>query len=366
MITIDRKSFASQFETVASVTPNKTPKDILKNVKCQSDGTTLCLSASDSEIHIRGEIPYVGDKEVFLLPADRMLAILREVSGELIKLTIKEKKIRVQCGSADYELGVIPVEDFPDVPTFDADSYYEVESTFRDCIRKTEFSIDPKSTRYCLAGIQLELSDSLVTLASTDSRRLSMVQAVCKAVNNPTVPTVSPVVPTDAMKLVGKTMEDGTTCFIACRQNDVAFRIGSVSITAQIIQGRFPDYRKVIPADSEIKQRLLIPVGPFASLMRQVRVMESAESHGVDLLFSKGKLTAMSRAKEIGNATADIPLAYDADDLSIAFGGPYVAELLKVLDPSTSVEVCLLGGEELALFVSGTYKHVIMPLAAND
>jgi DNA polymerase-3 subunit beta len=365
MIVLDRALFTTNFSVACAAVPSKTSKDVLKSVMLTTDGELLTRSASDGEVHLKSTLPHQGEKIKVLLPAARVLAILRELDGETLKLTVKPNKLRIQCGSADFDIGISDAADYPEVPTFDADSYWEIEpQAFREAIRRTVFCVDMDSARYALAGIQFELGEKM-TLASTDSRRLSVQTLAAKAVNNPPVPNLAacPVVPAKAVKLVEKSLEIGTPVQVSCRSNDASFRNGNISITTQLLQGRFPDWRKVIP--KKFINKILIPVNPFAQLLRQAGVMESEESRATDLTFDKGTLKAQSASTEIGQAKSEIPIPNDQEPMTISLDGRYVREYLKCLDAGESVEVCLVAPDDRVLFRVGEFLHVIMPLSKD-
>src|SRR6185437_11687986 len=121
---IDRVKFTNLFTSVFSGVPARTPKDVLKNILCSCKDGTMTLAASDSEIHLKNEMPCDSGKVFCLLPAARVMSILKELTAETITLTGDSSKVRIVCGSADFELGCVDPEEFPPTPTFDADSYY--------------------------------------------------------------------------------------------------------------------------------------------------------------------------------------------------------------------------------------------------
>lgn len=371
MITIDRNAFASKFATAALVVPAKTTKDVLKSVLLTGDGHKIYLSSSDSEMHLRTELPYEGPAETALIPAARMLGILRELEGEQLKLTIKPGTVRIQCGSADFNLGCQLPADFPPVPVFDADAYFTVDPmAFQDCIKKTIFSTDTKSSRYALGGIQLEFVGESMTLSSTDSSRLSTIATSASKVNNPEWGDDAkngsiPVIPVSAMRLIEKTLEPGVVVKIAIQKSGVSFKIDETSISTMSIQGRFPDYKKVIPESNLFTRKLTIPVGPFASILKQVMIMVSEESRGIDFKFGSGILRVSSKSADIGDGTAEMPLANDQEPITITLAGPYVSEMLKCLDPTATVDVGIIAADERALFTSGNYRHVVMPISKD-
>ncbi|WP_397570621.1 DNA polymerase III subunit beta [Schlesneria sp. T3-172] len=360
MIEFDLKAFADSFATVAACVSARTTKDILKNVLFISDGSQITLTASDGEVHMRMQVDVAAEKCQSLIPAARMLSVLRELNVEAVELTPSDGKLHIKSGSATFDLQTADPKEFPPVPAFKASSYFKLDSvSLRKMIRQTIFACDEASARYALGGIQIECGPHRTTLAATDSRRLCVVSAMSGVEGH--VETIIPVIPKRAMQLVEKSIHD-TECHISIQTNDVAFRSGPVTILSQVIQGRFPDYRKVVPTQDSLRSRVQLIPKHVASLVRQANIATNEESRGVDLKFTKTELVVSSGAAEIGQAKVRMPISYDGPELTITLDGRYLGEYLKGLD-ETSIEVGLIAADDRVLFSQGDYLHVIMPLS---
>ena len=364
MLTLDRKIFTDQFTSVAACVPIRTTKDVIKNVLLSVQGETATLTATDGELHMQSTFACAPSKPMrTLIPAARVIQIVRELDRETIELDVSDGKVSLKCGGSTFSLGVEDHTNFPPVTTFDDDSYFEIDGhSIRRAIKRTIFSTDVESTRYALGGIQIQLSGDSGLFISTDSRRLSLCPCPCKRVNNPT--SVDAVVPVKAMKLVESS--HGEKVHMACRDNSIAFRIGEVSISSQLVQGRFPDHRKVMPDPGAITRRVTLPISATASIIRQASVISTVESRGIDLKFTVDRLTAMSDATDIGSARASMPISLQGEPLIIRLDGKYVADFLKVLSGEASIEMALIASDDRVLVTSGDYQHVIMPLSKED
>ena len=135
-------------------------------------------------------------------------------------------------------------------------------------------------------------------------------------------------------------------------------------IYTRLVEGRFPNFRDVLPSNLPIRIDLL--AGPFHNVVRQSQIVTSDESRGVDFVFSEGAVTLKSRAADVGESKVEMPVDYHGERLAIMFDPRFVSEFLRVLDAESSVQLSLIGGEEPAVFSSGEdYKYVIMPLARD-
>jgi DNA polymerase-3 subunit beta len=136
------------------------------------------------------------------------------------------------------------------------------------------------------------------------------------------------------------------------------------TIYSRLVEGRFPRYQDVIPSSSSISVDLT--TGPFYSAVRQAQIVTSEESRGVDFTFSNGLLTLKSASAEVGESKVELPISYDAADLTITFDPRYVAEFLRVLEPERSIKLELTDGESAAVLrTEDGYLYIIMPLSRD-
>ncbi len=362
-----RDVLLSALQTVAGVVPARTPKDILKNTKLVVDAGKATLMGTDAEIGMRYDIPEVetGSSGEVLLPTQRLIAILREVTSEEIVLDANENMLEVFAEHSQFKLPVEDPREFPDVHAFDAERCYVVSGhALRQAIKRVIFAADDESARYALGGIYMELTPTQLILAATDSRRLAVME-VQAGVNGDVTDTVSVVLPRKAMALIERSIEaDESEILIAPRENEVLVKSGNTTIFTRLVEGKFPNFRDVLPTESP--NRVETVAGPFHNVVRQSQIVTSDESRGVDFVFSDGLVTLISQAADVGNSKVELPVDYQGEKIAIMFDPRFVAEFLRVLESETAVELGLIGGEDPAVFRCGDeYKYVIMPLARD-
>ena len=367
-LTCSRNALTAAFSAVAGVVPSRTTKEILKSVKLIAGDGTATLIGTDSEISLRCEVPDVMTDSggQTLLPTNRMLSILRELTDETVKLEIQGDAVWIRGERSEFRLSAEDPAEFPPVASFEDDAYFTLTaSALKQLIKRTVFATDVESTRYALGGVLMDLTPERATLAATDSRRLAVASAMCQAVGQPAPPSSPPVVPAKAMSLIERVIGDTEDLVkIAIHNNDIVVQAGGVTIASQLVQGRFPDYKKVIPAEYHHTVDLI--VGPFYSAVRQAQIVTNEESRGVDFTFTNGTLRLSSQAADVGQSKIEVPISYDAADLTITFDPRYIADFLKVLDASSQVKLQLIDHESAAVLVTEDhYTYVIMPLSRD-
>lgn len=355
-------------QLVSAVVPSRTPKDVLKNVKLVAADGIVTLVATDQEIGIRYEVPGVEAESSgeILLPTNRIISILRELQDDGVTIESTGEQIRITGGQSVFNLAAEDPAEFPPVASFDGDQWHTVSGkSLKEMIRRTAFATDVESTRYALGGVLVEIDESSITLAATDSRRLAVVETATTAHGGAKPPESSPVVPTKAMQLVERTIsDDEADVDISIRSNEVLIRSGRATVYSRLVEGRFPRYSDVIP--KETREKIDLVTGPFHGAIRQAQIVTNEESRGVDFSFANGTLTLTSKAAEIGESKVELPIEFSGDDLTITFDPRYVAEFLRVLESDKQVTLNLTDGESAAVFkTDDNYTYVIMPLARD-
>jgi DNA polymerase III subunit beta len=367
-LTCNRATLASALQIVNGVVPTRTPKEVLKNIKLQVDSNSVVLIGTDQEVGIRFEVADVKTDSTgeVLLPASRVISILRELSDDEVTLDATESSLIIKGGTSEFNLSIEDPAEFPPVAAFDDQNYFTIPANkLREMIRRTIFACDAESTRYALGGILLEMTPERATLAATDSRRLAVVTSACGVVGDVNVEDANPVIPSKAMQLIEKSLPDSEDdAFIAIHNNDVVVKCGGSTIYSRLVEGRFPPYAGVIP--SEFNTTVEVVVGPFYSAVRQAQIVTNEESRGVDFDFETGKLSLSSRAADVGESTVDLPIPFDSEQVVITFDPKYVGDFLRILEGGNSIKIHLIDSESPALFTTEDgYRYVIMPLARD-
>jgi DNA polymerase-3 subunit beta len=259
---------------------------------------------------------------------------------------------------------------FPDFPAFAEEKYHEMTAgALREMIRRTIFAAAAAETaRFgATTGVLWELEGEQARLVATDGRRLALAQGPAKPQGGHSTSGQTPVVPTKTMSLLERNLlEPDEPVRISFRPNEVLVKTDRATIYSRLVEGRFPDYRKVIP--QKHSARLPVVVGPFYTAVRQAAIMTDDESKRVVFNFAKKKLTLHARGAEAGRSHVELPIDYDGKDMEISFDPKYLGDMLRVLDPDTPLTLDLLEGDKPALFKNeaGDYSYVVVPLVVKE
>jgi DNA polymerase-3 subunit beta len=368
-ITSNREKLWHAFQTVAAVAPARSPKPILQNVKLEAGKDSATLMATDLEVGIRYELDglEVDVPGAAVLSVARFGSILRESTDATFRIESDGEGTTIRGERSQFKLSAENPQDFPTVARFEEKSYYELSGRlFRELIRRTIFATDNESSRYALGGVKLEWKDNLLTAVGTDGRRLAKMEGPAQAVGQPAPFGDVTVVPTRAMQLLERALtEDGSEVQLAMCQNKVLVKSPRATITAQLLEGRYPRWRDVFPQRAN-SLKLDLTVGPTYTAVRQAAIVTSEESRGIDFTFGSGSLVLAGQTAEVGQSRVELPIAYDGQPLSITLDPRFVSDFLKVLEPENSFTMDLQDSDSAAVCTTDDgYGYVIMPLARD-
>lgn len=374
-IRTSRQLLIDALAAVEPAVPKKTPRAILQNVLIEQSGSAAILRATDLEVAVRYSIPVIeSGSAVFaaLVPAGRLRSILSEVTGSEITLSIEAEKLHIDAGFASFTL---PTQDVAEFPAFAGDRIgtpFEITlkgAALSRAIRRTIWATDPESSRYALAGIKLEAFADRANFVATDSRRLSIESVVCGTDGQ--LPEVqSLVIPAKSAAIVDRlaAARPDADVKIELTATSAMFHVGDQAVSTRLVEGRFPNYRDIVPQSAKAVWKLSIPSGPWLAAIRQSMITTNEESRGVDFKFDAGKLVLQSSASDVGASRIELPIDNSDKEIPTFTLDPrFVADFLKSVPPETSVDVFLTDSESAVLLEAdaGNYQYVVMPLSRD-
>lgn len=360
-----RETLLAACQLASVAVPTRDVKPILRNLKAIAEADGCTLLATDLELGIRIAVRSVKVSQAgeALLPAARLVAILREATDDELQIEATSESSVIRGQAAEFEMpGEDPAE-FPDIPTFADEKYHEITAgTLREMIRRTVFAAAKESARYSMTGVLWEFEGNQVRLVATDGRRLAVAAGATVDHDGGDTKGQTHVVPTKAMGLLERILQDAQQPVrVGLRPNEALFQTERATIYTRLVEGRYPNYKEVFPKKQTAKVSLT--VGPFMSAVRQAAIMTDEESKRVVFEFARKKLTLQARGADSGRSKVELPLDYDGKDVKINFDAHFVGEMLRVLSADAPLTLELVDGNSPAMFRCGAdYTYVVMPL----
>lgn len=303
--------------TALGIVPSRTTKDVLKNIKLTVSGDLATVTANDSESSIEVYIRGIESQKngTVLLPAAKLSSIIAEMSSPVV-LEESAGKATIKSGGAKFVLQTEAPEDFPPTEDFTADSYITISGTvLKRMLKGTVFCCDTTSTRYALAGVYFEFDGKTLLMVATDTKRLALDKAEATKTGEVANVTAadSIIVPQKSLIALERCLSDDPVDIAFCGRK-VFFRSGDIAMSCQTVQGRFPDFRRII--NNNPTHKIETVAGPFISALRQAMLVTSEETKAIKFAFDKGNLTLSGSAADVGESEVQIPISFDGSSLA--------------------------------------------------
>lgn len=364
-----KEPLLAALQSASAVVPARSPKPVLTNVKVEATRDAVVLLATDLEVGIRVEIEGVeiSAPGTVLLPSGRLMAIVRECpAGTVFDISSDGTAALVKAPRSEFRLPAEDPLEFPAVATFPSGGCVELATPLvRELVRRTVFATDSESSRYALGGVLVEVAASSVIAVGTDGRRLARMQGPAEAKEGG-IGDAQPIVPARAMQLVERCLGGADQpVHLAVRGSEILVKTGGTTISARLVEGRFPRWRDVFP-DRPEAIRVQLVAGPLLAAVRQAAIVTSEQSKGVDFSFEPGQLVLAGRSAESGESRVELPIDHAGATVRIKLDPRFMSDFLRVLDPAAAVTVELTDAQSACVCsTEDGYGYVIMPLAAD-
>jgi len=347
-------------QRVQNVVSLRTTLPILSNVLIEAEKSGLFLTTTDLEVCVRCSAEAnVSKTGATTLPARRLGSIIRELSDSAIQVEIDDKdSASVTCGSSFFKIVGLSRDEFPPMPKVEGKQAYTLDQgAFREMLRKTSYAASVDETRYVLNGVLLSFKGGKLTMVATDGRRLALVE---QEVDFPAEAQADYIVPSKAVVELMHVLREEGELKIQATENQIRFEFDGVVVSSKLIDGTYPNYKQVIPAQCE--ERVTIERESLFTALRRVSLVTSDKSNATKLTFAKNKVALTMNTPDVGEARETIPVKYSGKEISVAFNPEYMMDPLKNL---TNDEVALEVTDELSPGVMKTdipFLYVLMPM----
>jgi DNA polymerase III subunit beta len=373
-IICDSRKLTEAFSLAASVAPNRSPKEILRNVQLKAYGNTLVLSATDMEVGIRVTISEgveVIDEGTVLLNVQRTRAILQENTDETIAIDSKDGATHITAARSRYRLQSENPDEFPSIDATIGDTFIEVPARLLGTmIKRTSFATDMESSRYALGGINIETDDQTLIAIGTDGRRLAKFSGVVTLHGEASIRTGSVIIPSRAAALIERAigLKSDDVVRLSATINDITVEGPNCMIYSRLVEGRYPNWRQVFPK-REFPSTVNAVAGPLHAAVRQAAIACDNESRGIDMTFSESGIRLEAKTADIGESSVELPASGDfANEGSITLKCDFhfVVDFLKVIDGESAVVMEFeTGNAPMLMSTEDGYQYIIMPMAID-
>ena len=363
-VVCNRDVLLEAVQAVQQAVAGRTPRPILQCIKIETQKEKMTLMATDQEESIRFDITQldVGEPGTALVGAERLSGIVRETLDKTLKLELIENTLHIRGHCCHFQIFSQDPKDFPQVPEFEGDVEFSLPAgTLRKLLHRTQFAMAHTSTRYAINGALWERKGQRLQIVATDGKRLALAKA---AVTRKTEQDASSLVPAKAMSIIEKNLlSDDVKADVAISERQIFLQIGPAMICANLLEGHFPRYEEVLPKGCD--KKVEIAIGDFGSAVRQAALLTDETSHGVSMALGKDEMVMTGRSSEQGEATINVPVAYEGEEFKIGFNPQFLIEAMRVVAGEEEKLVMeLKAPDKPGMFrVGPDLTYVVMPVS---
>lgn len=351
---------------VEGIVEKRQTHPILSNVLIEQDGENVKLSTTDLDIQICTEAP-VGISETssrFTVAANKLASILGALgSKDKVELELEANRLTIYSNNGQFNLQTLPADEYPVLKEGQWETTLELPSkTLRYLLTMTAFAMASQDVRYYLNGVLFVIEGTTLRTVATDTHRL----ACCDVPIDEEASPIQVIIPRKTVReLIRLLPEDDTPVKVQFTDTQVCFTYGTVTFMSKLIEGKFPDYKRVLPSEETNPHMVKLDREQLASALRRVAIMTNEKFHGVRWLLTKNELQIQSTNSEHEEALERLGVEWMLDELDMGFNITYLLEVLGILK---NKEVCFnfstASGSVLITMPESKerFRYVVMPM----
>lgn len=366
LIKTQRDMLLAPLQSVSGIVEKRHTLPILSNVLLEKKGDKLTLLATDIEIQITTSTGGASgdDDGAVTVGARKLQDILRSLpeSAE-VSLNLEEKRLQVRSGKSRFNLQTLPADDFPRMALTDGDlkRFTVTQKQFRHLLGQTQFSMAAQDVRYYLNGLLLMVDGDQMRAVATDGHRLAYASMPLEGASE--APRQELILPRKTVLELNRLLSDSDEPLqIELAPNQIRFQFGHINLVSKLIDGKFPDYERVIPAT--LKNVVSLNRAALLQSMVRAAILTNEKFRGVRLVLTSGSLKIMAANAEQEEAQEEIEVEYSGDAIDVGFNVGYLLDVLN----NTSVDKVEWGfndaNSSALLTIPGNdrFKYVVMPM----
>ena len=330
-INVARDDLLKALSVVGSVVERRQAKPILTHILLTAGDGEIVLTGTDLELEVVARCPAeVQEPGKVTVPGRKFLDIVRTLPAESqLRCQMEGGRFRVAMGKSRFQLATLPVEDFPNLMDIQWDmTFLMARADLRRAIEKTQFCMAQQDVRYYLNGVMLEMSGRALRAVAADGHRL----ALCAAEMGSEISGERQViVPRKAVAEMGRFLGDGSVPVeVSLSANHIRVSQDNLVFVSKLVDGRFPDYHRVIP--QTVKHEVALPRGPILEMLGRVGVVSTEKFRGIRLRFQGNILAASATNTDRDEAWEELELTGPVPELEIGFNVTYLVEAISALE----------------------------------
>jgi DNA polymerase-3 subunit beta len=362
--TVQRETLLKPLQLVSGVVERRQTLPVLSNVLLAASGNRISLTATDLEVELVAnlelEVEATGEITV---PARKLLDICRTLpEGARVEVSVGSNKVQLKSGRSRFSLSTLPASEFPTVEEVSPVRSFAVsQGALKTLIERTQFAMAQQDVRYYLNGLMLEMGTEQLRGVATDGHRLALCELQAQVGGEEAQQVI---VPRKGIQELARLLDESSeqVASVQVGTNHIRIELPELRFTSKLIDGRFPNYERVVP------QNATLEVNAQRDALKQALVRTSILSNekyrGVRLQLDNQRLRLLAHNPEQEEAEEELEVEYEGPELEIGFNVTYLLDALNAVS-GPRVQLWLTDANSSCLIKdpeSADCKYVIMPM----
>ena len=360
---INREQLLKPLQQVAAVVEKRQTLPVLSNVLMEVSDGQPSLTGTDLELELVARLVLEGEHQggETTVPARKLVDIAKSLPAEAdIRFEVDGERMLVRSGRSRFTLSTLPASEFPNQDEDNSGSVLEIApGTLRQLIEHTAFSMAQQDVRYYLNGMLFELRPDMLRAVSTDGHRLALCDATLEGQNQ----EAAVILPRKGVMELSRILGDaGENVRFTLGRNHVRIVVGSITFTSKLVDGKFPEYERVIPKDGS--RTVIADRDTLRQALSRVAILSNEKYRGVRVQLSEGSLRIVANNPEQEEAEEEVSVDFGGSPLEIGFNVSYLLDVLNTVNGS-QVQLELGDSNSSALVTDPEQPsalYVVMPM----
>ncbi len=364
LIKTQRDTLLAPLQSVSGIVERRHTLPILSNVLLEKMGDRLTFLATDIEIQVTTAAEGSGgDGDGAVTAGARKLQdILRSLpEGAEVSLILEDKRLQVRSGRSRFSLQTLPANDFPRMTMSEGETkqFQISQKTFRQLLGKTQYSMATQDVRYYLNGLLLLVEGRELRAVATDGHRLAYASVEIEA----DLPRQEMILPRKTVLELNRLLTDSDEPLtVTLASNQVRFSFGLVVLVSKVIDGKFPDYERVVPAT--LRNHLTVGRQTLVQAMNRAAILTNEKFRGVRVVLGDDSLKLVAANAEQEEAEEELEVQYTGDAIDVGFNVGYLLDVLNNVH-SNEIQWSFNDANSSSLITipgDDRFKYVVMPM----
>ncbi|ANF56494.1 DNA polymerase III subunit beta [Halotalea alkalilenta] len=369
---ISREALLRPLSLVAGVVERRQTLPVLSNVLLIAGGDGLALTGTDLEVELIGhaELDSLEAAGSTTVPARKLMDICRSLpEGAMISLALEDGRAVLRSGRSRFTLSTLPAAEFPNIEQSKHDAELTLpRGVLKRLIDATGFAMAQQDVRYYLNGMLFELVSGVVRVVATDGHRLAVSESSAGVEFDGSQKLI---LPRKGVLELGRLLDDSDAPItLVLGPNHLRARTGGYVFTSKLIDGKFPDYERVVPKGGD--KKIIAERSELRQMLSRTAILSNEKYRGVRLYLEEGNLRVQANNPEQEEAEENVTVDYQGASLEIGFNVGYLVDVLNVIgtdrvlitlsdaNSSALLEAVFEGDQETPATLGS--KYVVMPM----